>query len=77
MNSIAEEIKRIDELNPKYKKKLGLKQKEVAELLGVSPSTLEARRKDGTGIEYIVMGGRIIYTKIKIAEFLANTIKTA
>jgi len=75
--NIEAEIKRIDDINPKYKKKMGLNQKEVAELLGVSASTLEARRKDGTGIEYVTMGGRIIYTKVKIAEFLSNTVKTA
>jgi DNA-binding XRE family transcriptional regulator len=74
---ITQQIKMIDEINPKFKKKLGLNQKEVAETLGCSSSTLEARRREGTGIEWIQMGGRIIYPKIKIAEYLANTIKTA
>jgi DNA-binding XRE family transcriptional regulator len=77
MDIITQLIKMIDETDPKFKKKIGLNQREVAGTLGCSSSTLEARRKDGTGIEWIQMGGRIIYPKIKIAEYLANTIKTA
>lgn len=73
---ISQQIALIDEINPKFKKKIGLNQKELAEILGVSASTIEARRKDGTGIEYINFGGRIIYPKVAIAEFLANRIKT-
>lgn len=74
---VSQQIKIIDEINPSFKKKIGLNQKQVAELLGCSSSTLEARRREGKGIEWIQMGGRIIYPKIKIAEYLANTIKTA
>ncbi len=77
INDIEIQIKMINEANPKFKKILGLNQKQTAELLGCSASTLEKRRKDGTGIEFIVMGSRIIYPKIKLAEFLAKTIKTA
>lgn len=76
-NIISQQIKIIDEINPKFKRKIGLNQKELAELLGVSASTLEARRKDGTGVEYVTLGGRIIYPKVKVAEYLTNTIKTA
>lgn len=77
MDSITQQIKIIDEINPIFKKIIGLNQKQLAELLGVSSSTIEARRKDGTGIEYIELGGRIIYPKLKIAEFMTNTVKTA
>lgn len=77
MDSISHNLKIIDEINPKWKKKIGLNQKELSQILGCSASTLEARRKDGTGCEYISMGKRIIYPKLKVAEFLTETIKTA
>jgi DNA-binding XRE family transcriptional regulator len=73
INMIEEQIKIIDQINPKFKKKIGLNQKELADILGVSSSTIEARRKDGTGVEYIALGGRYIYPKIKIAEYMINT----
>ncbi len=73
---IKQQIDLIDSINPKFKKKLALNQKELSEILGCSSSTIEARRKDGTGIEYIQMGSRILYPKVKVAEFLSKTIKT-
>jgi DNA-binding XRE family transcriptional regulator len=74
---IKQQLDLIDSINPKFKKKVSLNQKELAEIIGVSPSTIETRRKEGVGIEYIQFGNRILYPKIKIAEFLAQTVKTA
>ncbi|KAB7888874.1 helix-turn-helix transcriptional regulator [Poseidonibacter ostreae] len=81
MDSIANIIDEINNINVKYKKYIALNQKQTAEIIGVSSSTLENWRKQGIGIEYIKTGigtkGRILYPKQKIAEFLLNTIKTA
>ena len=78
--NINEEIKQymeqIDKLG--YEKILNLNSKQTASILGVSASTVEAWRKQGIGIEYIEVGGRILYPKLKIAEFQANRkIRTA
>ena len=61
---------------------IGLRQSEVAQIIGVSLSTLEAWRREGRGPEYIKAGpaggrGRVIYLKSTVAKWLANTIKTA
>jgi predicted site-specific integrase-resolvase len=67
-------------LNPIYRSKLSLNTHQASELIGVSPNTLENWRKEGIGPEYIKMGGkrgRVMYPKIAIAEFLAQTVKTA
>ena len=61
-----------------FEKILNLNSKQTAGILGVSASTVEAWRKQGIGIEYIEVGGRILYPKLKIAEFQANRkIRTA
>ncbi len=59
-----------------FEKILNLNSKQTAQIIGVSASTIEAWRKQGIGIEYIEVGGRILYPKLKIAEFQANR-KTA
>lgn len=55
-----------------FEKILNLNSKQTAQIIGVSASTIEAWRKQGIGIEYIEVGGRILYPKLKIAEFQAN-----
>lgn len=66
----------IDKLG--FEKKLNLNSKQTAEILGVSPSSIEAWRKQGIGVDYIEVGARILYPKLKIAEFQAmRKIKTA
>ena len=78
--NINEEIKEyMQQINKKkIKKILNLNSKQTAGILGVSASTVEAWRKQGIGIEYIEVGGRILYPKLKIAEFQANRkIRTA
>ena len=69
-------IEQIDKLG--FEKKLNLNSKQTAQILGVSPSSIEAWRKQGIGVDYIEVGGRILYPKLKIAEFQAmRKIKTA
>lgn len=63
-------IKQIDDLG--FAKVLNLNSKQTASLLGVSASTIENWRKQGLGIDYVEVGGRILYPKLKIAEFQAN-----
>lgn len=61
-----------------YRSKLTLNTSQTSRLIGTSVSTLEKWRREGVGIEYIKVSGRIMYTKRAIAEFLANNeIKTA
>ncbi len=73
---IKEYMQQINNLG--YEEILNLNSKQTAGILGVSPSTVEAWRKQGIGIEYIQVGGRILYPKLKIAEFQANRkIRTA
>ena len=71
----------LNKINPSYKNKLCLNQKQTAELLNVSDSTLENWRKAGIGPCYkkIENGkkGRVLYPKSAIIDWLNNTIKTA
>jgi predicted site-specific integrase-resolvase len=69
----------IKEINDNgYEKQMNLKTSEVSRLLGVSNSTLEKWRKEGIGINYNQVGGRVFYTKQSIAEWiLRSQIRTA
>ncbi|KHG33188.1 MAG: hypothetical protein OA34_11390 [Sulfurospirillum sp. MES] len=66
--------------NPMFKKLICLNQKQAAEAIGVSSTTLILWRKDGFGPQYIKVErgkrGRVLYPKIEIAEWLSRTIKT-
>lgn len=81
MDNISQIIEEINKISQTYKKTIAFNQKQTAELLGVSSSTLENWRKEGIGIEYIKAGngkrGRVLYPKIKIAEYLSRTVKVA
>ena len=72
--NLNEEIKQYMEQinNLGFEKILNLNSKQTASILGVSSSSIEAWRKQGIGIDYIEVGGRILYPKLKIAEFQAN-----
>ena len=80
-------VDEINSLDPKYKKIIALNQKQTAEAIGVSSSTLESWRKDAIGPEYKKMDnrgkskkGRVLYSKIAVAAWMVNgsgTIKTA
>lgn len=74
----------LEELNnakPELKGCICLNQKQTAEIIGVSSSTLDNWRKIGLGPQYkkIPSGkkGRVLYPKAAIIEWLSNTIKTA
>lgn len=81
MDNITQIIEEINKISLFHKKTIAFNQSQTAELLGVSSSTLENWRREGIGIEYIKAGngkrGRILYPKIKIAEYLSRTIKVA
>ena len=82
MNIIAHNIEEINKINPKFKSLIALNQKQTADSIGISSSTLESWRRDGLGPSYIKMNrgkrGRVLYPKIAIAEWLSsNFIKTA
>ena len=66
--------------NPMFRKLICLNQKQAAEAIGVSSTTLILWRKDGFGPQYIKVErgkrGRVLYPKIEIAEWLSRTIKT-
>ncbi|WP_066356352.1 helix-turn-helix domain-containing protein [Aliarcobacter skirrowii] len=73
---IKEYMQQINNLG--FEKILNLNSKQTASILGVSASTVEAWRKQGIGIDYIEVGGRILYPKLAIAQFQANRkIRTA
>lgn len=82
MSSITQIIEEINKIDEKYKKLIALNQKQAAEAIGVSSSTLESWRKEGLGPSYIKMNrgkrGRVLYSKVAIAEWIANhAVKTA
>lgn len=77
INSIEKVIADINQIdNGKYKNKIVLNQSQVSNIIGVSSSTLEKWRNEGIGIEWKKVGGRVLYPKISIAQWLLQTIKT-
>jgi hypothetical protein len=59
-------------------KGLNLNSKQTAQVIGVSPSTIEKWRKEGIGIDYIIAGKRVLYAIKSIARFqVLSQIKTA
>ncbi|MDN5047579.1 DNA-binding protein [Aliarcobacter butzleri] len=74
-------LNEFDNIRPEYKGLLCLNQKQTAEIIGVSSSTLDNWRKIGLGPDYkkIDSGkkGRVLYPKNAIIEWLSNTVKTA
>ncbi|MBS4069080.1 MAG: DNA-binding protein [Sulfurimonas sp.] len=77
-------INEINNLDPKYKKLIALNQKQTADAIGVSSSTMESWRRESVGPEYKKMDmgkkGRVLYSKIAVAAWMVNgsgTIKTA
>ncbi|BAK70970.1 helix-turn-helix domain-containing protein [Aliarcobacter butzleri] len=73
---IKQYMEQIDNLG--FAKILNLNSKQTARILGVSPSSVETWRKQGIGVDYIEVGKRILYPKLKIAEFQAKRkVKTA
>lgn len=81
MNTITQIIEEINKINPKFKTLLTLNQKQTADAIGVSGSTLEAWRKQGLGPQFKKINsgtkGRVLYPKISIAEWISETTATA
>lgn len=71
----------IDSINPKFKGLIALNQKQTAEIIGVSQSTMENWRRDGIGIAYKKVDsgkkGRILYLKKDILNWLSSRVITA
>lgn len=74
IEKIIEDINQID--NGKYKNQIVLNQSQLSSLIGVSCSTLERWRTENIGIEWKKVGGRVLYPKNSIAQWLVQTIKT-
>lgn len=73
---IKQYMEQIDNLG--FAKILNLNSKQTAGILGVSASSVETWRKQGIGVDFIEVGGRILYPKLKIAEFqVKRKVKTA
>lgn len=73
MNKNEEIEQYIQEINSYgFEKKMHLSTKELAKILGVSPSSIDNWRKQGISIDYIEIGSRILFPKRAIAEFLAR-----
>ncbi|WP_321467914.1 DNA-binding protein [Halarcobacter sp.] len=70
----------LEQMNELYPQTLVLNQKQVSSVVGVSEATLSRWRTEGIGPEYKKIDngkhGRILYTKLKIGEWLEKTIKT-
>lgn len=73
----------LEELNnarPELKGCICLNQKQTAEIIGVSSSTLDNWRKIGLGPSFKKINsgkkGRVLYPKNAIIEWLSNTVKT-
>lgn len=59
-------------------KGLNLNSKQTAQVIGVSPSTIEKWRKEGVGIDHIIVVGRVMYPIRAISKFqVLNQIKIA
>lgn len=49
---------------------------EMAEMLGITPRTLENQRSLGVGVDYVKLGKRVVYTQKAFDEFVErSTIK--
>ena len=75
-NELQIMIEDINNISPKFKERIALSQTMTAQIIGISDNTLSSWRKEGIGPEYLKSGGRILYPKTKIAQYLLNTIKT-
>lgn len=68
-------------IKPEIKGLLCLNQKQTAEIIGVSSSTLDNWRREGIGPSYKKIDngkrGRVLYVKTELLEWLNKTIKTA
>lgn len=68
-DEVLQNLKMIDDLGFNDKLNLGLR--ETARIIGVAAPTIKRWQEEGL-IQGLVIGGRLLYPKIKIAEFQAN-----
>ncbi|RBQ32305.1 hypothetical protein CRU92_00915 [Arcobacter sp. FW59] len=66
---VLQNLKMIDDLGFKDKLNLGLR--ETARIVGVTAPTIKKWQEEGL-IQGLAVGGRILYPKLKIAEFQAS-----
>ena len=66
---VLQNLKMIDDLGFKDKLNLGLR--ETARIIGVTAPTIKKWQEEGL-IQGLVVGGRLLYPKLRIAEFQAN-----
>jgi hypothetical protein len=74
---ISQIVEQINTTLPECKNQIMLNEKQVSTILNCSPSTLFNYRKKGIGPEWKKPSRRVMYPKIKVAEFIADTITTA
>lgn len=82
MDSITHIIEEINKIDAKFKKLIALNQRQAADAIGVSSSTMESWRSQGLGPNYLKVNagkrGRVLYPKTSIAEWLvSHSVKTA
>ncbi len=70
-------IEALEEIKQIHPKKMMLSKKEVAELTNRSLSALDRDIRDGTGISYKKIRGRILYSIIDTAKWMSDLIQTA
>lgn len=70
-------IEALEEIKQIHPKKMMLSKKEVAELTNRSLSALDRDIRDGTGISYKKIRGRILYSIVDTAKWMSNLIQTA
>lgn len=70
-------LESINLLDPLYKKRVAFNQRETAQIIGVSNSTLENWRREGICLPFKKVDngkrGRVLYLKTDIAEWLSKT----
>jgi hypothetical protein len=70
-------VEALEEIKQIHPKKMMLSKKEVAELTNRSLSALDRDIRDGTGISYKKIRGRILYSIIDTAKWMSDLIQTA
>jgi len=75
-DKVKKQIELINDIYPLSKKNIFLNEYQVAKIIGVSQSTLSKYRKEKK-LEYKKVGGRYLYNKATLAEWLLLTVKTA
>ncbi|BAF73382.1 hypothetical protein [Sulfurovum sp. NBC37-1] len=70
-------IEALEEVKNIHPKKMMLSKKEVAELTNRSLSALDRDIREGTGISYKKIRGRVLYPIVEVAKWMSDLIQTA